>query len=106
MIFHSLQISESYEHCHRRQRAPGPKIQGGCVTSQFLILESLMDPSHLENGFLIVAMEALGEGNAAASLSGSSQHVKGLTFYFTFRHHERGGSHTHSYQQEAAAGVT
>lgn len=51
-------------------------------------------------------MGPLGEGDSPASPGGSSQPVKGLAFYFTFHHHEYVGSHTHSYGQEAAAGVT
>lgn len=90
----SIQIPQWHAHCQhceiitRRQRAPlhppGTKIQGGRVTSRLLILDSWMDlRSHQENGFLVVVIGPLGERNSPASPNGSSQHVKGLTFYLT-----------------------
>lgn len=111
MIFHYKSPSDRSTVITVRSSPTGGALQGPRFkaggTSQFPKPDSVTDPrSHLENGFLLVAMEPLGEGDSPASPGGSSQHVKGLAFYFTFRHHEYVGSHTHSYGQEAAAGVT
>lgn len=82
---------------------PQPMIQGGCVTSWFLTLDSLTGPrSHLENG-LPVALEPMGERCSPASPKLFKPTCERAHFLPSATVNT--GSHSCFYWEEAAAGM-